>query len=120
MTTLREQIEALAEVYAEERELDSERVVSDLREALAEREVHRFNSAALSLADLAFMETPGSNAQRVKAAILGYLFALNSRQRFADGWVYPSLTDMREHLDELRAQAGAEAAARHRLIEEER
>jgi len=114
MTTFRQRVEAFAAELTQDEDFASAtssnaQVAQVLRDLLAEPEQHQLNRAALSMADLAFMDAEGSNADRVKAAIIGYLFALNSRQRFGDGYIYPSLNDMREHFEMLKAQAQADA-----------
>lgn len=110
MSTLRERIEAFADELDQDDEVagamtSGGQVAHVLRDILAEPEQHRFNRAAMQLADMAYMEADGTTSDKVRHAILGYLFAINSRQRFGDGWIYPSLDAMREHFRALREQA---------------
>lgn len=52
--------------------------------------------AALAIADHAYLETQGSNAQKVEAAIWAYLWAgQNVKQMFGMA-VFPSLNELRE------------------------
>lgn len=55
---------------------------------------------ALHLADMAYMDTPGAPADKVKAAVRGYLFAMRGRKAFDTGSViaYPSLNELRAEL----------------------
>jgi hypothetical protein len=53
---------------------------------------------ALSLADLAYLETRGSTADRVEAAIWAYLWATGSVRAQFGVSVYPSLFELREAL----------------------
>jgi hypothetical protein len=54
---------------------------------------------AMHLADLAFIETDGSNADKVEAAIWAYLWAVESKVDLGAFDAYPSLIDLRNALN---------------------
>jgi hypothetical protein len=53
---------------------------------------------ALQMADHAFIETPGTNATKVEAAIWAYLWAIENVSEKFGMEVYPSLQQLREAL----------------------
>ena len=55
-------------------------------------------SGALSLADMAFIETRGSNARRVRAAIWAYQWAQQNTRMVGTLRCYPSLGELRAAL----------------------
>jgi hypothetical protein len=55
---------------------------------------------ALHMADLAFLETQGSTADKVKAAIAAYEWAEENKYDWLGMTVFPSLDQLREALRE--------------------
>lgn len=56
------------------------------------------NQDALLLAAPAFIETEGSNAKKVEAAIWAYLWALENQSDWFGMITFPSLNELREAL----------------------
>jgi hypothetical protein len=55
---------------------------------------------ALHLADMAFIETQGSNADKVKAAIAAYEWAEEHKSDWFGMTVFPSLAELREAMSD--------------------
>ena len=58
----------------------------------------KMDMGALPLADAAFIETPGSNADKVRTAIWAYLWAVENKKDMGEWDAYPSLMELREVL----------------------
>lgn len=65
------------------------------------------DSGALYTADMAFIDAPGSTADKVRAAVAGYLWAVENKRNTRIGVVYPSLNNYREAVASSKARASS-------------
>ena len=66
---------------------------------MATTQTVQIDRGALHLADHAFLETQGSNADKVRAAIWAYLWGTRNVREQLGMYVYPSLNELRAALD---------------------
>lgn len=91
--------------------------MSEAAESDAGRELSR---GALSCADLAFIEHPGSPMERVTMAIRAYLWAQENAKPHPLGTAYPSLNQWRDEAARIMREGGPLLAPLPHVIPPER